>query len=412
MGATAAIALIDGEHHPPAVREALDRLERERGLAGVVFCGGEEKLPAGALQRPERHYGRAVETGSPASALRRLAPSAGVVVDMSGEPVLPPGERLLLAAHVLALGLDYQAPGTELKAPRYAPVPFDGLKLAVIGTGKRVGKTAVAGHLARLFGGERQWDPIVVCMGRGGPAEPQLVRPRQHGLGELLAIAEAGGHAASDYLEDAVLAGVTTVGCRRVGEGLAGEPAECNVAEGAALAASLHPGALIFEGSGAAVPPVQVDRTICVVGDDPPAVEGLGSYHLLRADLALVRGQFDVSPWCRRAVRFELRPEPCELVPAEARIAMFTTGAMSCDDLEPVLVSSNLARRGTLAADLDRAAAERCDLYLTELKGAAIDTVALRARDAGARVVFIRNRPVGVDEDVDAALLELADDAA
>ena len=58
MGEGPVIALVDGEHHPAAVRELLDRLERERGLAGVVFCGGEEKLVPGPL---EEHYGRSVE---------------------------------------------------------------------------------------------------------------------------------------------------------------------------------------------------------------------------------------------------------------------------------------------------------------------------------------------------------------
>jgi hypothetical protein len=33
----------------------------------------------------------------------------------------------------------------------------------------------------------------------------------------------------------------------------------------------------------------------------------------------------------------------------------------------------------------------------------------VRARREGARVVFLRNRPVGVDGDLDAALLELSD---
>jgi predicted GTPase len=79
--------------------------------------------------------------------------------------------------------------------------------------------------------------------------------------------------------------------------------------------------------------------------------------------------------------------------------------------LEPVVASSNLARREALGADLDRAAAEGCDVYLTELKAAAIDTVAMHARREGARVVFVRNRPVGVDGDLDAALMRLHDDA-
>src|SRR3954471_19095897 len=101
------IALIDGEHHPPAVREALDRLDAERGLAGVVFCGGGEKLPPGSL---DEHYGRSVEEG-PEEALPRLAPRADAVVDLSDEPVLAPSDRLRLAALALHLGLTYEAPG-------------------------------------------------------------------------------------------------------------------------------------------------------------------------------------------------------------------------------------------------------------------------------------------------------------
>ena len=40
-----------------------------------------------------------------------------------------------------------------------------------------------------------------------------------------------------------------------------------------------------------------------------------------------------------------------------------------------------------------------------------IDTVAKRAREEDARVVFIRNRPVGVDGDLDEALRRLLEDA-
>jgi cyclic 2,3-diphosphoglycerate synthase len=389
----AVIALIDGEHHPAAVREALERLD----LAGVVFCGGEEKLRPGSL---ERHYGRAVET-DPERALRRLAPAADAVVDLADEPVMTTNRRLRLAALALHLGLRYEAPGMRFEPPRYQPVPFDGPKLAVIGTGKRTGKTAIAGHWAALLR-EKGADPVIVCMGRGGPAEPHLAAA-DTGLRELLAIAEAGDHAASDYLEDAVLAGVRTVGCRRVGGGLAGEPAESNVAAGAALAASLDPGVIVFEGSGACIPPVDVDRTVCLVGAGPP--EPFADYRLLRADLVLA---FEGGQAPSGALPFSFRSEPAEPPPADARVALFTTGAPAVAGVEPVLVSANLGRRAALAGDLERAVAERCDVYLTELKAAAIDTVAVRARAEGARVIFVRNRPVGVDE----ALVKLYRDAA
>ena len=163
-----AIALVDGEHHPAAVRDALDRIERERGLAGVVFCGGEEKLGRGSL---EEHYGRPVED-DPEAGLRRLAPSAGAVVDLADEPVVPPTRRLALAALALHLGLAYEAPGARLDPPVYEPVDARAAKLAVIGTAKRAGKTAVAAHWAGLLR-ERGTDPVIVCMGRGGPAEPR-----------------------------------------------------------------------------------------------------------------------------------------------------------------------------------------------------------------------------------------------
>jgi cyclic 2,3-diphosphoglycerate synthetase len=388
----AVIALIDGEHHPAAVREVLDGLD----LAGVAFCGGEEKVGAGSL---DEHYGRRVER-DPEQALRLLAARADAVIDLADEPVHPNGAKLRLAALALHLGLRYEGPGLRLEVPRYERVDFDGPKLAVIGTGKRTGKTAVAGHWAALLR-ELGVDPVMVCMGRGGPAEPRLAESFT-GLEELLGLARDGQHAASDYLEDAVLAGVRTVGCRRVGGGLAGEPHASNVAAGAALAASLGPDALIFEGSGACIPPVEVDRTVCVIG--PGAAEPFMEYRLMRAQLLLAH---EDAPAPAEALRFSLRPEPAEALPDRARVALFTTGAPAVDGLEPVVASTNLARRGALAEDLDRAAAERCDLYLTELKAAAIDTVALRARAEGTRVVFLRNRPLGVDD----ALVNLYRDA-
>ena len=388
------IALIDGEHHPSAVRDALARLD----LAGVVFCGGEEKLGPGAL---EEYYGVAVET-DPEEALRRLAPSADAVVDLADEPVVPASAKLRLAALALSLGLAYEAPGARLDPPRYEPVAFAAPKLAVIATGKRTGKTAVAGHWAALLR-DQGADPVIVCMGRGGPPEPRVAEVGPS-LDELIAIAESGSHAASDFLEDAVIAGVRTIGCRRVGGGFAGAPFESNVPAGAALAVSLEPGSIIFEGSGACIPPVEVDRTVCILGPGQP--EPFAAYRLARADLVLAAEGAPDPP--AGAVPFALQAEPLEPLPDGARVAVFTTGGTAVEGVpEPVLASTNLARRSTLAAELDRAAAENCDVYLTELKAAAIDTVAMRARAEGARVVFIRNRPIGIDD----ALVKLYRDA-
>jgi cyclic 2,3-diphosphoglycerate synthase len=408
------IALVDGEHHPSAVRDSLARLDAARGVAGVVFCGGEEKVRSEVLEDPLAHYGFALHHGH--DALARLVRETGAiaVVDLADEPVLPPSAKLDLAAETLHLGLSYELPDTLLTPPLYMPVDFPGRKLAVIGTGKRTGKTAVAGHWAKLLR-ERGTASVIVSMGRGGPAEPQLA-DAEITLADLRAIADNGRHAASDYLEDAAIAGVPTVGCRRVGGGLVGEPFESNVAEGAALAALLGPDTLLFEGSGACIPPVEVDRSLCVVGSGADVLHGLGTYHLRRSGLALTMGgDRELAAAIGRrfcpALACELVPEPLEPPPPDARVALFSTSSAIVPALEPIVTSSALARRGELESDLERAAAERCDVYLVELKAAAIDTVAVRAEQEGARLVFLRNRPVALDGDLDAELLAFHDHA-
>ncbi len=413
-----AIALIDGDHHPSAVRHALDRLADRVLLGGVVFCGGEEKLSPDVLARPEDHYGRPVAVRRDRlAALRELATTfpCDVVVDLADEPVLGAAGKLEMAAVALALGLRYEGADFVLEPPRYADVRFSGPQLAVIGTGKRTGKTAVGVHWARLLkeAGRR---PVVVAMGRGGPTEPTLAEPTTE-LQDLLAISRSGAHAASDYLEHAALASVPAVGCRRVGGGLAGACAESNVQAGGELAASLEPGVILYEGSGAALPPVSVDRTVCVIGSREGALSYLGPYRLLRSDLAVVTAADpalarDARRWCPGPViPVALEPEPAEPVPGAGRVAFFSTGAGAPVGVEPTVISRNLASRPRLQEDLARARSERCDVYLTELKAAAIDTVAEAAASAGARLVFVRNRPRELpgEQPLDAALLELAE---
>src|ERR671915_1680585 len=109
-------------------------------------------------------------------ALRRLAPGATTVIDLADEPVLGAGAKLRLASLALHLGLAYKTPTESFEPPRYERLDFAGPVVAVIGTGKRTGKTAVAGHLAQVLR-ERGRAPAIVSMGRGGPPEPVVAPP-------------------------------------------------------------------------------------------------------------------------------------------------------------------------------------------------------------------------------------------
>jgi cyclic 2,3-diphosphoglycerate synthase len=83
------------------------------------------------------------------------------------------------------------------------------------------------------------------------------------------------------------------------------------------------------------------------------------------------------------------------------RVAVFTTGPAVTDalDADVVSVSRNLANRPLLSEDLMRTDA---DVYLVEIKAAAIDLVAEAAMKRGAEVVFADNEVVcdGLDEAV------------
>ena len=402
---SAPIVLLDGEHHPSVVRDAVARL----APVGAVWCGGEEKVAQAVLGDPARHYGIEFDAAeAPERALRRLAPSADAVVDLADEPALGATAKLRLAALALHLGLRYETATETFEPPHYERLDFDGRVLAVIGTGKRTGKTAVSCHLAALLR-EQGAEPAIVSMGRGGPPEPAAASPHTT-LEDLEAIAAEGRHAASDYLEDAVLARVPAVGCRRVGGSLAGVPFETNVVEGARLAVRLGVDTLILEGSGACVPGVAADATVCVVRDPAEALAALGPYRLHRADIVLALDEVpdELERLCEgRLLRARLAPEPVEALAPDARVAFFSTGSTACRGVEPVVSSQNLARRGKLDYDLARAAQERCDVYLTELKAAAIDTVAVHARRHGARLVFVRNTVVADGADLDRSLLRL-----
>jgi cyclic 2,3-diphosphoglycerate synthetase len=371
-----AVALVDGEHYAPVVRDALRALPYE--WVGAILVGGTEKLRDG------------FDVGVP---LVDGFGDAELVVDLSDEPVLGPAERFRWISRALAGGLSYIGADFRFDPPAYSP--FELPSIAVIGTGKRVGKTAVAAHLARLLA--REHNVVVVAMGRGGPPEPELVEVPPT-VGDLVALSRAGRHAASDHLEVAALTGVTTIGCRRAGGGLAGAVFVSNVEEGARLAAARRPDVVVFDGSGAAIPPVEVDRRVLVVGRGADSDAYLNTYRRLVSDVII-----SVGCDAEGAIRADLRLLPLEQL--TGRVAVFTAGATDTAHLaaDVVHVSTSLADRVALHGELDGLEA---DTYLVEVKAAAIDVVAEHALQRGRRVVLAANELVG--DGVDDALAALA----
>jgi cyclic 2,3-diphosphoglycerate synthetase len=366
------------------VRAALAELPYE--FVGALLLGGTEKLRGGE------------DYGVP---LVDSLEGAEVVVDLSDEPVLSPADRLLWASRALAAGARYEGADFAFSPPPFAP--FELPSVAVIGTGKRVGKTAVTGHVARLYARDR--DVVVVSMGRGGPPEPIVAEVAPTVL-DLLELSRAGGHAASDYLETAALAGVPTVGCRRCGGGMAGAPFTSTVLEGARLAAERGPDVVVFDGSGAAIPPVDVGARVLVAHD---VSSGLNPYRVLISDVVLTMDDA-VAAAAREltdapVVRFSLRLRPVEPLRGR-RAAVFTTGPAPADhlDAEIVLVSRNLANRDALRQDLRSVDAE---VYVVEIKAAAIDVVAEVAAERGVALVFADNEVVAPE--LDGLLLALAE---
>lgn len=395
-------------------------------MVAALLVGGTEKL------RPDE----AIEVGAPvlvvrgdrmsslAHAIARYGPEG--VLDLSDEPVLGYRERMDLVAVALSAGIPYLGPDFRLDPPIEGP-PLAPPTLAVIGTGKRTGKTAIVGEVARLAA-RMGLEPVVVAMGRGGPADPEVAEAGTVDLARLLELERTGRHAASDYLEDALTTGVTTIGARRAGGGLAGAPWASNVREAAEMAVARGAGLVILEGSGAAVPPVPWDAGVLVVPTSaPPEYLGgyLGPFRLLLSDLVVLtmgadpdRGSENLS-----ALRSHLQRlhgdarhvvtdfSPVPLADVQGRRAFFVTtapGAVaerqvrhleSAHGCTVVGWSARLADRAGLMQDLDEA--DGYDVLLTELKAAAVDVACERAIGRGAEVVFVDNRATVVEGDID-----------
>ena len=446
-----AVALIDGEHYPAVVVDALRQVGERFDFKAALFLGGTEKISSIDLQgEAGAIYGLPVVFDADmarglARAIETYRPDA--VVDLSDEPVLGYEQRFRLISESLARNVGYFGSDFHF-SPASSHRVCQSPSLSVIGTGKRVGKTAVSGYVARVLqevvtGHSGRPAVVVIAMGRGGPAVPEVVDGAGAGItiADLVALSRQGCHAASDYLEDALLSRVTTIGCRRCGGGMAGEPFVSNVADGVRLANELGPGMIVLEGSGAAIPPVGSDAKVLVAGAHQPVetVCGvLGAYRLLVSD-ALVLAMAEEPLASREKIRelaaaawrvnpglpvvpVVFRPRPLEDV-AGKRVAFFTTALAVQEPVlrryleerwgaKVVLFSTKLADRAALKAEFDRPEMAGVETVLTEIKAAAIDVVAEESTARDLPVVPVDNLPVEVPWAKEGLLRELVEHVA
>jgi len=419
-----ALFLVDGEHQPETVLAAVSYLREREGLRPLClyFLGGTEKV--GDLSELSSSGIELVVPADPEEDFRALLATRKprLVIDLSDLPVLGPARRMRLAALALQAGAVYRGSDFQFKPPRREKV-LTKPSCAVIGTGKRCGKTAISAEMAAYLerSGRR---PVVVAMGRGGPPEPYVVERGELDVDFLLSEVDKGLHAASDHYEDALMAGVLTVGSRRCGGGMAGEAFVTNCVEAARLADGLPVDMVIMEGSGSSIPPVATDAVVCVISaaqEMEEALGFLGSYRLLISDAVIITMAEEpfASPQKIEELRERVeringdvvvlstifRPHPLKSIRGR-KVFLVTTAPEAAGALlegyleereECFLVgrSHSLSNRNVLAQELR--GAEKAEVLLTELKAAAVDVVTRFGREQGKEIIYYHNLPVPVE---------------
>lgn len=445
------ICLVDGEHYIPVTKSALDTLDsiEYNEIVAVIFIGGTEKLREVSEEGIAKKLKRAVYFGPNHHKIpydlideKIREYDADVVMDLSDEPIVDYSKRFKIANVVLSNGIPYEGPDFKF----YPLGEHDVLKkpsLKILGTGKRIGKTAVSAYAARVIH-KNDYNPCVVAMGRGGPEEPEIVRGDQIKITPqfLMEQSDKGIHAASDHWEDALMSRILTIGCRRCGGGMVGEVFITNMVNGAKLANEVDADFVIMEGSGAAIPPIKTDKHVVLVGANQPLINierFFGPFRIELADLVVVtmcempmtspEKVESIEKFIKKinpkatVISTVFRPKPLEDV--EGKNVLFATTAP--DSVKDVLIeylednykckvigtTPHLSNRPLLQKDIEKYI-DRVDVMLTELKAAAVDVATKDALNAGLEVVYCDNIPIvidGTDEMLTKAILDVVDDA-
>lgn len=444
------LCLVDGEHYLPVTQEAINTLNNLEhiDIAAAVFIGGTEKLRDESEETYSEKLGVPVQfakdKGIPYDIIVDMIRKYDIdtVMDLSDEPILDYQKRFKIACKVLNEGISYEGPDFKFEPTSQYDI-MEKPSITILGTGKRIGKTAVSGFVSRLID-KNGYEPCVIAMGRGGPEEPEIVHGEKLEISAefLLEQSEKGVHAASDHWEDALMSRILTIGCRRCGGGMAGEVFLTNMKKGAKLANEVDSKFAIFEGSGAAIPPIKTNKKIALIGANQP-IENLttyfGPYRVALGDLIILT--MCEEPMCsdekvRQIEEFinEVNPDatvistvfrPKPLSDITCKKVLFATTAPEAvkDKLvdyletnyncEVIGTTAHLSNRPLLRKDMEKYM-DKAEVMLSELKAAAVDVATKDAIAAGLEVVYCDNIPVAINDkypDLGESVLKLVDSA-
>ena len=449
-GVNKMLCLVDGEHYLPVTKEAIDTLNKLEhiDISAAVFIGGTEKLRDDSEESYSEKLGVPVQFAKDkdipydiiVDMIRKY--DIDTVMDLSDEPILDYPKRFKIACKVLNEGITYEGPDFKFEPTSQYEI-MEKPSITILGTGKRIGKTAVSGFVSRLID-KNGYEPCVIAMGRGGPEEPEIVHGEELEINAefLLEQSEKGVHAASDHWEDALMSRILTIGCRRCGGGMAGEVFLTNMKQGAKLANKVDSKFAIFEGSGAAIPPIKTDKKIALIGANQP-IENLttyfGPYRVGLGDLVILTmceepmadkdkikkiEEFvaDVNPDAA-VISTVFRPKPLGNL-AGKKVLFATTAPESVKDklveylernydCEVIGTTAHLSNRPLLRQDIQKYIDE-AEVMLTELKAAAVDVATKDALTHGLEVVYCDNIPVAINEnypDLKKTVIKLVDSA-
>ena len=445
------VCLVDGEHYFPVTKSALDMLDslEHNEVVAVVFIGGTEKLRDSSEEGIAKQLGRPVHFGEdhykiPYQKIAEVVEeyNADVVMDLSDEPIVDYSIRFNIATVVLSMGIPYEGPDFKFY-PITEHNVLEKPSVKILGTGKRIGKTAVSAYAARLIH-KKNYNPCVVAMGRGGPQEPEIVHGDKIKITPeyLMEQSDKGVHAASDHWEDALMSRILTIGCRRCGGGMVGDVFITNMKKGAELANEVDSDFVIMEGSGAAIPPIKTDKHIVLVGANQPIInieKFFGPFRIKLADLVVITMCEEPMASIEKVNLIEeyikginpdatvistvFRPKPLGDIKNKnvlfATTAPYSIQSVLIEHLEDfygckiVGTTPHLSNRPLLQKDIEKYI-DTADVMLTELKAAAVDVATKDALEAGLEVIYCDNIPIvtdGNNEKLKSAIINIVDGA-